>query len=163
MSSNVPVLSLLLADRQLLDSVGRATGAHQAEDALQMLAERLMKAGSAAPVARPYLHRAVRNAAIDLWRSEQARAEYEHRFSSEQPQFEARTPERTVLAQEKLAALLAALESLPALTHEIFLRHHAKGQTQQDIAAHFKLHVSTVEKRLAKARRHCLDCLSAYL
>lgn len=163
LSSHAPALNLLLADRQLLDSIGKSIDPQQADEALQTLAERLINPGAAVPAARPYLRRAARNAAIDLWRSEHCRAEHEARFSREQPAFDARTPERAALAREKLAALLAALEALPALTQEIFLLHHAKGHTQSDIAACLKLHVSTVEKRLAKARRHCMERLSAYL
>ncbi|MEM9533000.1 MAG: sigma-70 region 4 domain-containing protein [Pseudomonadota bacterium] len=54
-----------------------------------------------------------------------------------------------------------ALTALPTLTAEMFRLHYLDGLTQREIAERFSVHLSSVEKRLTKARRCCLAAVAA--
>ncbi|MEM6937601.1 MAG: RNA polymerase sigma factor, partial [Pseudomonadota bacterium] len=100
---------------------------------------------------RHFLQRVVRNAAIDQHRARNVRADYESQAELQTAGLE-QSPELALT----LAQIQGALSTLPALTAEMFRLHYLDGLTQRAIAERFNVHVSSVEKRLTKARRRCL-------
>ena len=134
-----------------------------ADDLLQAVAEKLLRSGAEADLSSGYVSRVARNAAIDQRRSARSRCEYESEFVQQCPRTDELSPERVVEGIQAIEALDDALTKLPELTQEIFLLYYVDGLPQRDIAAHFGLHVSSIEKHLAKARRHCYDRIELHL
>ena len=127
----------------------------QVDDVLQVVAEKLLK--NPPPPARnlrAFLFSTVRNAAIDTIRSESRRDERQRGYGLAAAT--ATDPLEDIIESEQvLDRLNAAVKELPLLTQSVFLDHYVLGYSQREIAASYKLHVSTIEKRLALARRHC--------
>lgn len=65
--------------------------------------------------------------------------------------------EDSLLAQEKLKAVLAHLDELSPSVRDAFLLFRADGLSQKEVAARLGLSPSTVEKHVAKAMRHLMD------
>ena len=70
-----------------------------------------------------------------------------------------RDGERAAIAESSLRVLNAALNDLPPLSRHIFLLYRIEGVKQAEIARQLELNLSTVEKRLAVAMKHCRQCL----
>jgi RNA polymerase sigma factor (sigma-70 family) len=66
-------------------------------------------------------------------------------------------PERALIAKERLALVLAALDDMPNLTRDIFLMYRLEGTKQREIAELFKISLSTVEKHLGRALKHLAE------
>ena len=132
-----------------------------AEDVLQIVAEKLLRTSRHS--AGAYLTRTVQNAATDQTRAERTRKDYEAACAEQTLRVDERSPERVVEGIEAIAALQQAVFELKPLCQEIFVRCCVEGQSQPEVADAFGLHLSTVEKRLAKARRHCFDRIRHYL
>lgn len=124
------------------------------DDVLQIVAEKLIKNSSTVHEPEHYVRRAVRNAAYDYQRSATVREGYERRgsYSSESVEHGAET---RLIVEE----LEQTIGRLPTLTAQMFRMHFIDGMTQKDVATHFGVHVSNVEKRIAKAKRACLKDL----
>lgn len=127
-----------------------------AEDVLQSLSERLVRwpAGREPSNPKAYVFRAAANAAVDHVRASKRRLAYESEAASVD-QVDARHPERVVLGLEALQEVEAALRDLPALSRRIFLLYRVENVPQKEIAKRFRVSLSTVEKRIAKAAAHC--------
>ena len=127
-----------------------------AEDVLQSLSERLVKGPVEREPRNPkaYVFRAAANAAVDHVRASRRRIAYEIDAAAGEP-FDILHPERVVLGLEALREVEAALQDLPALTKRMFLLCRVEGVPQKDIAKRFRVSLSTVEKRIAKAAAHC--------
>ena len=67
---------------------------------------------------------------------------------------EARDPDRVLDGRETLAAIVAALAELPERTRAIFLLVRVEKLKQAEIAAHYAISVSAVEKHLRRAVLH---------
>ena len=132
-----------------------------AEDVLQIVAEKLLRTRRHSDGA--YLTRTVQNAATDQTRAERTRKDYEDACAEQSLRIDERSPDRIVEAIEAVAALQQAVCELKPLCQEIFVRCCVEGQSQPAVAEAFGLHLSTVEKRLAKARRHCFNRVRQYL
>ena len=136
---------------------GRVGCPDAASDLFQSIIENLFRRPRTEPVRniRAYLFQAARNAAQNHRRAEHTRAKYQQEAA---PLLQGRddlSPDRIVEGQEALAAVNVALKELPVLTRKMFLLYRVHGLKQQAIADQFGVHLSTVEKRIAKAAFHC--------
>ncbi|MEM7098367.1 MAG: RNA polymerase sigma factor [Pseudomonadota bacterium] len=122
-----------------------------ADDVLQIVAEKMLSNVSTIREPENYVRRAVRNAAFDYQRAAKIRENYENRTS-----LPPESVEHDAEADLVLEELEQVLSRLPTLTAQMFRMHYVDGLTQTQIAMHFSVHVSNVEKRIAKAKRACL-------
>ena len=151
----------LLTDRAFRRYVERLVGfSDRVDDVLQTVAERLLSQRSPIRDPRSFLHAAARNAAIDEFRADARRDRREQAYEELRDSFE-RAPEVDVEADRFLESLDAALSELPLLTQSLFVGHYVDGYTQRELAEQHGLHLSTVEKRLSRARRHCFERTAA--
>jgi RNA polymerase sigma factor (sigma-70 family) len=67
--------------------------------------------------------------------------------------------ERIVSAEQELALLVEAVESLPERCRQVFTLRKVYGFTQKEIAGRLKISENTVEQHLVKAGRHCAQYL----
>ena len=65
------------------------------------------------------------------------------------------TPERVISDTQKLYTLNNALAELSPLTQQIFILSRINGMKQKEVAIKLGIHITTVEKNLSKAVRHC--------
>lgn len=156
-------LDILFEERGLRRHLNRWIGPQDADDVLQVVAEKLLRSGAETDLSPSYVSRVARNAAIDQTRSTQSRSDYESEFVRQHPWRDELSPELAVAGIQAIEALDDALTALPELTQEIFLLYYVEGLPQLDVAAHFGLHVSSIEKHLAKARRHCYERIELHL
>ncbi len=163
-TSSSLVETLHLEKRDLLRFLRSRLGcAEAADDVYQSLSEQLHAAPPAAPVTQPraYLFRAAANAANSHLRAQNTRARYEVAAAQVMAQTELRDPERVALGRSALEVVEAALAELPVLTRQMFVAARYHGEAQQAIAARYRVSLSTVEKRIAKATTHCHRRLQA--
>jgi len=102
--------------------------------------------------ARAYLFRMAANLVIDHQRREQRQggllAEVESLLAGTAGPV---SPERQVMAQQELRALVAAVEQLPPAIRRVFKRNRFDGRTQREIAAELGISQTAVEKHIRKA------------
>ena len=65
------------------------------------------------------------------------------------------SPEKILDAQEKLADIYRAVDELPFKTRQAFLLHRHTGLSYQQIAVEMDVSVSSVEKYILEALKHC--------
>lgn len=117
--------------------------------------------------ARAFLFQVATNLAVDQLRKRQLH----HRFlSAEKGQLEsgepsdstgtAASPEQIVNARERLAAIYQAVDELPFRVKQAFLLHRRSGLSYSEIADQLGVSVSSVEKYILQALKHCRDRLS---
>ncbi|MEM1403424.1 MAG: sigma-70 family RNA polymerase sigma factor [Pseudomonadota bacterium] len=123
------------------------------DDVIQTVCEKVLRSG--APPSSAYLSVMFRNAAIDRMRAAEARQRNEDQYAVEADFIDERGPASGVQWLEALELLESALQELSPLNRELFIRAYVKGQPRAEIACALDLRLSTVEKRLAKAREHC--------
>lgn len=106
---------------------------------------------------RTYLFKIANNLAID-----HHRARARTRCSSPEDESAlieypdaAATPEAATLAKEELAVAFQALEELSPLCRRIFVLNRFEGLPHREIADRLGIHLSTVEKNIARALNHC--------
>ncbi len=68
-------------------------------------------------------------------------------------------PDRILGAQEKLATIYSAVNELPFKVKQAFLMHRRNGMSYQEIAAELGVSVSSVEKYILQALKHCRERL----
>ncbi len=118
--------------------------------------------------ARAYLFQMATNLAVDQLR----RRTLHHRFVSseksravegEAPDVNADgvSPEKILGARQKLVAINAALDELPFKARQAFLLHRRNGMSYSDIAQQMQVSVSSVEKYILQALKHCRNKLGA--
>lgn len=64
------------------------------------------------------------------------------------------SPERVVLARVEISAVLRALSELGERTKDIYILFRIEGMKQRQIAALYRIGVSTVEREVARATLH---------
>ncbi|MBE9539584.1 MAG: sigma-70 family RNA polymerase sigma factor [Proteobacteria bacterium] len=74
----------------------------------------------------------------------------------------AASPEQIISAREKLAAIYQAVDELPFKVKQAFLLHRKSGLSYNDIARQMDVSVSSVEKYILQALKHCRARLAAY-
>ena len=154
-------LEVFLAHRdELMAFLKRRAGARdQAGDLLHDVFLRISRQGSLARVENPkaYLFRAAANVAIDAARAERHRSRTA--VASNGEALEARDPApdplQTAINRDFLRRLDAALAELPEDTRAMIYLLRIDGRSYEEVARLFGVSKSTVEKRVAKAVRHC--------
>ena len=143
----------------------RASGirSDRIDDILQDLAERLLSRPIHADKPAHYILKMAHNLAIDGERSLQRRKRLEDQCASEAEFVDTRSPERMLESRHAVETLVDALSRLPLLTQEMFVLNRIQGIPKQQIADRYGLHLSTVEKRLGKATKHCRKAVADYL
>ncbi|MEM1145512.1 MAG: sigma-70 family RNA polymerase sigma factor [Pseudomonadota bacterium] len=133
-----------------------------ADDVLQLVAEKLVR--EQIPVlTKGYLYTVARNAAIDLQRANQRREQNAKGMLLRHGDDAMPAPEQSLQAIEATNAIQAILDRQAPLNRRIFQLYHIQNMTQPEIARLLNLHLSTVEKRLSKVRKACLQELRAHL
>lgn len=159
MECSNPLTDQMQKDRLgLIQFLSRKLGCpHSAADVYQSLFERLLERPIASDIDNPraYLYRAAANEAYSFQRSEKARARYEEAAAQQKPVSDPRSPEKLASDRAELRVVQQALKELPLLTQRMFIEFRLHGQTQNAIAKKYRVSLSTVEKRIAKAARHC--------
>ena len=151
----------IVGDPRLKTYVTGITGcAERADDVLQAIAEKFLREPPPARNLRAFAFSSARNAAIDELRASERRSHREQNYASHREERNV-SPEADIDRVRRLERLQAALDELPLLTQSLFQDHYLHGVSQRDIAKRHGLHVSTVEKRLSKARRHCYRRLTS--
>lgn len=164
------IAELFAAHRSKLETtLARRTGNRDlAGELVQEAFVRLLASGAPSPSRSVeedtrLLYAIARNAAIDHGRITQRRAELLGSLSPEQFPTEAPSPGRELDAKRAMTAMIAALESLPQRTQDVFLLRRVDGLSHAEIADKLDISVSTVEKHLLRALRHCQSRLRLHL
>lgn len=131
------------------------------DDVVQTVAEKMLRSDVTAN--KSYTAKMLQTASIDVVRSEQTRKGYEDSYASQAAQITTLTPEHALEASQAMETLVAALSELSQLNQEIFIRACVDDQPRAAIAESLGLKLSTVEKRLAKAKQHCLKRVRPFL
>ena len=74
----------------------------------------------------------------------------------------AASPEQILSAREKLTCIYRAVDELPFKVRQAFLLHRHRGMSYQEIAASMDVSVSSVEKYILEALKHCRRRLAAF-
>jgi RNA polymerase sigma-70 factor (ECF subfamily) len=138
---------------KLLKLVTRHTrGRGDAEDLLHSAYIRLEQYRAEHVVDNPsaFLVRAATNIAIDIYRHDRLRAPGDVSRDSQRPD-DAPLQDEVVAARARLARVRDGLAKLTPRTREIFLMHRLNGMKYREIALHFGISQSAVEKHIAKA------------
>jgi RNA polymerase sigma factor (sigma-70 family) len=72
------------------------------------------------------------------------------------------SPEQLLSAREKLEHIYAAIEELPDNCKQAFLMHRNTGMSYSDIAGELGVSVSSIEKYILQALKHCRLALAQY-
>ena len=72
------------------------------------------------------------------------------------------SPEQIISAREKLDAIYGAVDELPFKTKQAFLLHRKNGLSYNHIAQEMNVSVSSVEKYILQALKHCRARLAIY-
>lgn len=136
-----------------LRAAARAAGEADAEDAVQDAMVRTLEATERVEVRDPvrYLFRAVRNAAVDRWRSRLSRAKRETPYPHADAPDDAPGPEREVAAAERLRRVMAVVERMPPRRRAVFLAHRVEELTYAEIALRFGVSRQAVEQHIQLA------------
>lgn len=126
----------------------------QVDDIIQTLIEKKLRQSNLENN-EGYWIKAARNLTVDIQRSNAIRERYEKNATESKLGVDSNPESQLVQAQE-METLEKALCSLSPLTRQMFALHFTQGWTYAVIAKHFGVSISTVEKRIAKARVVCV-------
>lgn len=105
---------------------------------------------------RAYLYKTAANIATNHFVDERRRQDLWKKAEDASPeQIETRTPESITYDGQRLKTVATALKELSPLAQQIFILTRIKGMKQQEVATKLDVHITTVEKNLSKAVRHC--------
>ncbi|MFG1478731.1 sigma-70 family RNA polymerase sigma factor [Xanthobacter sp. V4C-4] len=166
-SSTAPLLAALLAHRAHLTRVAfRILQAqHLAEEVVEDAAVKLCEAEGVleADHPAPFLHRLVRNLAID--RARRLKRERSRAGSAEEAErvpMPGACPLERMEQREMLGVVMRALAGLPPRTRFAFLRHRLDGMPQKDIAAYLGVSRTLVNFMVRDATKACRDSIDGY-
>ena len=103
---------------------------------------------------RAYLRTVARGLVIDLWRRRDIEQAWLETLAG-QPEHLAPSPETSLLVIESLMAIDRMLDALKPQVRQAFLLAQLEGLSCPAIAAQMGVSLSTVERAIAKALRHC--------
>jgi RNA polymerase sigma-70 factor (ECF subfamily) len=138
----------------LLGLVKRYThGNPDAEDLLQSAYVRMedYRAQQSVDNPRAFLVQTAVNISIDQHRREKVRGSTGGTEDWDQAADEAPLPDEVLEARERLLRVNEGLDKLPTRTREILLMHRLDGMTYREIAAHYRISPSAVEKHISRA------------
>jgi RNA polymerase sigma-70 factor (ECF subfamily) len=112
--------------------------------------------------ARAFLFQVASNMAVDQLRRRNLHQRYAQEEGSRnldpatlEDEGSSQSPEEIVAAREQLAAIYHAIETMPSNWREAFLLHRVRGLSYQAIAREMGVSVSSVEKYILEALKHC--------
>jgi RNA polymerase sigma-70 factor (ECF subfamily) len=141
----------------------RVRDRNEAEDLTQEVFARLLAAAERGPIedAEAFVFQVAANLLRDRGRKASVRnaaqlAEVDDHLVSELTHelMEDREPERVLLAQEEIAAVLKALGELGERTRDLYVLFRLEAMKQRQIAELYGISASTVEKAVARATLH---------
>ena len=147
----------------LLRFLRRRLGCSEAaNDVFQTLSEHIVSTSLSSVVTNPkaYLFKAAANVAHSYDRAATTRLHYEAAAAADASSMDVRGPERILAGRDALQTVEQALAELPPLTQRVFVAFRLQDMNQRDIAARYGVSLSTVEKHIAKAVKHCHQRLS---
>lgn len=105
---------------------------------------------------RAYLYRAAANMAINHQTAERRRQKLINSCAENTTEpANTLTPERITSDEERLRLMTQALQELSPLAQQIFVLTRIQGLKQKEVAEKLDIHITTVEKNLSRAVRHC--------
>lgn len=144
--------------------VARTRDTALAEDLLQDIWLKIQDVDRAQPIGNPlsYLFKSCENAVRDAKRSDARKLARETLWVEQGDSHvsggrDQLTPERIAIERDHLRSVYAELNKLPDRTREIFLSFRVHEKPQQDIANHYNISISAVEKHLQRAYRVIRD------
>ena len=166
MTQGSTFLQIFLSHRaELLGYATRLTGDRgEAEDVVQEAWIRFSETSARQPITEPlgYLHRIVRNLALDGRRRRALKA----RFFAEGAEREAAavgsgqpTAEAALISSEELAAVQEALAAMPERMRIAVEMHRFSGAKLKEIAARLGISVTTAHSLVAEGIERCRDRL----
>lgn len=118
--------------------------------------------------ARAYLFQMATNLAVDQLRRRTLHHRYVNTEKNQANEGETTdinadgvSPEKILVAREKLAAINTALDELPFKVKQAFLLHRRSGMSYSSIAEQMQVSVSSVEKYILQALKHCRNKLGS--
>ncbi|WP_312599029.1 RNA polymerase sigma factor [Brevundimonas sp.] len=160
-----PLVAAYLEQRQDLARFCRARlggASGDVDDLLQDLYLKVSTLPADTPVDNPraFLFRLISNLMLDRWRSGQRAAardgawrQINHQTGVIEDLDDAPSAEAAVASRQRLARLIAAVETLPPKTRTIFRLHKFDGVSYADIASQLDISRSSVEKHMMEALR----------
>jgi RNA polymerase sigma-70 factor (ECF subfamily) len=135
-----------------LRAIASRAGPEEAADLVQEAFLKTVEAGGKAEVEKPVnlLFRIARNAVIDRLRSK-GRAAALFRNEEADAADSSASPERILIASERLKRAMACIEHMPPKRREVFLLHRLEGLSYAEIARQAGISIKTVEKHMACA------------
>ena len=119
--------------------------------------------------ARAFLFQVASNLAVDQLRRRTLHFRFLKSEKRQVPETEtadsgavAASPEQILAAREKLSDMYAAVDELPFKVKQAFLLHRRSGMSYAEIAQALEVSVSSVEKYLLQALKHCRKRLSKH-
>ncbi|MCD4512167.1 sigma-70 family RNA polymerase sigma factor [Brucella pseudogrignonensis] len=112
---------------------------------------------------RRVLYASTRNATVEHYRSQKRRTDIVASLVPEQLAPPVASPEAGLEARQALHALDDALSQLSPRCREIFILRRIEGLSNAEIADRYGISVNGVEKHIARALRHCQQCLSGHI
>ena len=113
--------------------------------------------------ARAYLFQVASNMAIDQLRRRKLHARYLEeegaRLQDDTGHLDHGTPEELVAARQQLGLVYRAIESLPLRCRQALMLHRVRGLSYAEIAREMGVSVSSVEKYILEALKHCREHL----
>lgn len=106
-----------------------------------------------------FLARTVLNLSVDLHRKEHRQLYAEEPVESLLLIDVRPTPDEELAASQRLTKVAAVLDALSPRTREIFLMHRIEGYGCAQIATHFGVSLSAVEKHIARAVLSLMDAV----
>lgn len=136
--------------RAITARAGTEEAGDLAQDAFLKIVEASEKAEIKAPI--HLLFRIARNATIDRLRSKSRAAALFRTdgLEADAPDFTA-SPERILIASERLRRAMAVIQNMPPKRREVFLLHRIEGLSYPQIARRSGVSIKTVEKHMAAA------------
>jgi len=108
------------------------------------------------------LYVATRNASIDHIRTSRRRREIMELIVPEQINGSVPSPEKILEGRQSLEKLDSILLELGKTSRDIFLLRRVNNMSNSEIAKRYGISISSVEKHIAKAMRHCQNRMSDF-